>query len=444
MKYLLPLLIAGSVYAGGNGPFPTPGGSTPGAVTNNQTLWVDPINGNDATGVRGLPSKPFKTIGYWQVNANAGAVPFSPTGAINAAQAGDVIQLLPGYYTNVFVSLWRYPGKGLSLIGSGVNNTVIVQSQISQTDGGGLIQAGDYSLIKDFSYINYSAHAMPCAYGTYAAYDYAFAWTNKYTGFTNAVIENVWPDTHLGLWWLYDTSGGKSAVIDGFYMDGYTNESVRVFNSGFASTDDVYAEIPTATNTLTQFAEFNNCDFHMVWTNNAGPGSASCINLGTAAGNSTNIFNFCTFSADKFGTEQSQPINGVSQGGNTWLNNCIWRLQPSTNGVIGINSCTVNLTIVGGNPPSVSGKPSALSFAATGGGLATYQTNTLTFTAVSALTNTLGRNCTASCSAGTAVVLKDAAGNTVDTYGTVATLHLPIPMPAGWRLSGTAITAILY
>ncbi len=76
--------------------------------------------------------------------------------------------------------------------------------------------------------------------------------------------------------------------------------------------------------------------------------------------------------------------------------------------------------------------------------IATQVTNTLTFTAVSALTNTLGFDATASLSAGTAVVIKDRNGNTIDTVGTVATLHVLIPLRANMRLTGTGITCVIY
>jgi hypothetical protein len=77
-------------------------------------------------------------------------------------------------------------------------------------------------------------------------------------------------------------------------------------------------------------------------------------------------------------------------------------------------------------------------------GVSTLVTNTLVFTTVSAQTNTLGFDATASLSAGTSVILQDRNGNTVDTIGTIATLHTLIPMRANMRLSGTAITGVIY
>ncbi len=76
--------------------------------------------------------------------------------------------------------------------------------------------------------------------------------------------------------------------------------------------------------------------------------------------------------------------------------------------------------------------------------LSTQCTNTLTFTTVSSFTNTLGHDAMASFSAGTSIVIKDRYGNTIDTLGTIATLHQVIYMRAGMQASGTAVSAILY
>ncbi len=77
-------------------------------------------------------------------------------------------------------------------------------------------------------------------------------------------------------------------------------------------------------------------------------------------------------------------------------------------------------------------------------GIVTCSTNDLIFTSVSALTNTLGHDATASLSAGTSVVWKDRYGRTIDTIGTVATLHVLITLRANEQLSGTAISATLH
>ena len=74
----------------------------------------------------------------------------------------------------------------------------------------------------------------------------------------------------------------------------------------------------------------------------------------------------------------------------------------------------------------------------------TLTTNTISFTTVSACTNTLGGDATASISAGTSVILQDRNGNTVDTIGTIASLHLLVPMRANMRLAGTGISCVIY
>lgn len=98
---------------------------------------------------------------------------------------------------------------------------------------------------------------------------------------------------------------------------------------------------------------------------------------------------------------------------------------------------------------SITGAGSAGTIATSTGiftnGVTTLATNTLTFTAVSSCTNTLPQgDGFASLSAGTAVVLQDRFGNTVDTIGTIATLHVLIPMRANMRLSGTGISCVMY
>ena len=80
----------------------------------------------------------------------------------------------------------------------------------------------------------------------------------------------------------------------------------------------------------------------------------------------------------------------------------------------------------------------------TGSGVAILATNRLTFSSVSGLTNTLGRDANAIVSAGTSVVITDTNGNAIATLGTVATLDLVVPMHVNQRLTGTGVSAILY
>jgi hypothetical protein len=79
-----------------------------------------------------------------------------------------------------------------------------------------------------------------------------------------------------------------------------------------------------------------------------------------------------------------------------------------------------------------------------GAGVSISSTNRLSFTTVSSLTNTLGRDATAIVTAGTSVILQDTNGTAIATIGTVATLDVLIPMHINMRLAGTGVSAILY
>jgi hypothetical protein len=77
-------------------------------------------------------------------------------------------------------------------------------------------------------------------------------------------------------------------------------------------------------------------------------------------------------------------------------------------------------------------------------GLSTTATNRISFSSVSSLTNTLGRDAFAAVTAGTSVILQDTNGNNIVTLGTIATLDIVVPMRVNMRLSGTGVSAILY
>ena len=115
-----------------------------------------------------------------------------------------------------------------------------------------------------------------------------------------------------------------------------------------------------------------------------------------------------------------------------------------------VNDATsVNTILFGGGLPRMDWTNTSTTFQdfranVTTPSVSTLTTNTLIFTTVSAQTNTLGFDATASLSAGASVILQDRNGNTVDTIGTIATLHTLIPMRANMKLSGTAITGVIY
>lgn len=105
-----------------------------------------------------------------------------------------------------------------------------------------------------------------------------------------------------------------------------------------------------------------------------------------------------------------------------------------------------------GNPiplANLSGDGTGLTFNASTNNAAfnsttTSATNIVTFSSVSLVTNTLGYDGTASVSAGTTVVIKTPSGVTVDTVGTVGSVHEVIPLRNGWYLSGTTMSGVIY
>lgn len=96
--------------------------------------------------------------------------------------------------------------------------------------------------------------------------------------------------------------------------------------------------------------------------------------------------------------------------------------------------------------PVFTGTPTAQSLTVSNtivvtNGITTLGTNTLTFTAVSSCTNTLPQgDGTANITAGTGITLQDRFGNSV----VPVLLGTPVPMRANMRLSGTAISCVIY
>lgn len=149
--------------------------------------------------------------------------------------------------------------------------------------------------------------------------------------------------------------------------------------------------------------------------------------------------------------------NTVEMGGNF---GAYWRLtQPAAGAASTTNKLGKNAKIVWWSQTDLGtgGSDSAwLQHGATAGdlmtgtnlivlnGVTTQSTNTSAFTGVSLITNLMGRDAVASLSAGTAVTILDTNGNTVDVVGLVGTLHVPIPLHANMRLSGTSMTGVFY
>lgn len=122
--------------------------------------------------------------------------------------------------------------------------------------------------------------------------------------------------------------------------------------------------------------------------------------------------------------------------------NAVTLNPPSgTNGIMGV--ATASVSVFGGAVKSISPNVT-LTNGMSAVGLQSFNTNTVPFTTATLVTNTLGFDATASLSAGTSVIVQDRFGNTVDTVGTVATLHVLIPLRSGMRLSGTGLTGVIY
>ncbi len=129
----------------------------------NKVLYVT-TNGNDTTGTRGDPTKPFASIGYWQVDVfflagvDSSNV-FSPTGALSKAQSGDVILVCPGWHSNYFCALWKTGyNAGVSMIGYGPDFTHLFMKRSPGTNvfmgpnlGGQFIQFGNSSVSGNYS-----------------------------------------------------------------------------------------------------------------------------------------------------------------------------------------------------------------------------------------------------------------------------------------------------
>ena len=78
-----------------------------------KNLFVDSINGDDGTGTRGDAGKPFLTI----------------TAAVAAASSGDVVRVGPG--TFAFGTTKLQMPAGVSMIGSGIDVSIITQTSVS-------------------------------------------------------------------------------------------------------------------------------------------------------------------------------------------------------------------------------------------------------------------------------------------------------------------------
>lgn len=100
-------------------------------ISNGNALYVDAVNGNDSTGIRGRVDKPFTTINMAKTNA----------------LAGDTVIVLPGRYTNqtlskVGINYYFYPGA----VVTNLNLSIFTDGNVATTN----IIAGS----GDFHYYN--------------------------------------------------------------------------------------------------------------------------------------------------------------------------------------------------------------------------------------------------------------------------------------------------
>ena len=163
--------------------------------------------------------------------------------------------------------------------------------------------------------------------------------------------------------------------------------------------------------------------------------------------NVNNILNGCVSANAKFAN-----IFNISNAVQTVGGNAAFiatdRSDPTVTAFYYVNSRTAKFfsPIFGGDFLSFNLDTGVGNFAVTptAPGFYTTSTNRLTFTSVSSFTNTLGRNATASISAGTSVAITDTNGVAFDTIGTIATLHILVPMNPNMRSTGTTVSAIVY
>lgn len=165
--------LASNPYTGyTNLPVSSTNASTLAGFTNllwGRTLFVDPINGNNATALRGDASKPFLTIS----NANANA------------QFGDTIWLRPG--TNLWGTNTVTMNHGVSLIGQD-ERTCVIWFSGTQTNSGPAIVPGSDAVFANFTIKAYPPADAPAAPAMGVMVDIPSQATR---GFTNTVFRDM-------------------------------------------------------------------------------------------------------------------------------------------------------------------------------------------------------------------------------------------------------------
>lgn len=311
-------------------------------VTN--CLFVNPTAGSDVTGVRGNPTKPFRTIGYWQndivgsalIGDPNGNVYFTRTGALANARGGDTLILSAGYHTNYAAVLWQFGinANGVSMIGAGVGSTYLVPQRTPQNDlpaqcvlgpflqVGNNTRCGNFTIIPDSSgtltlstnnigtprpldvFMGFGPDPVGATGGSQVQQNRSFSpesvaiggdaiFTNSdWEGYTNAMLFNInFPSGSLAagsdIWYAGQTVNGNTDIATplrwgtGINLQCYSHwDILQVGQSG------------TATNWNWTWS---NCVFHADYYNNMTLAGPTYPLHPAALSDGTNIFQNCRF-----------------------------------------------------------------------------------------------------------------------------------------------------
>jgi hypothetical protein len=207
------------------------------SVSAGNTLYVDAVNGNDSTGLRGRLDKPFLT----------------PGAAATAAQTGDTIQLGPGTFNLGTQGHVKLPAN-VNLNGSGMNGGgaggTTIQGSGNYSSIGCIINPGSNSVISNLFIQGTTTVGTFCwPIGCHIA--------NGDNASTNVTLLNLqtagWSD---GLYFKNATSN--------FPTQKWTCINC-IFNSNFDAVSTVHADV-SSNWPLT--ADFYNCAFLTTWASN--------------------------------------------------------------------------------------------------------------------------------------------------------------------------------
>jgi len=410
------------------------------------------VFGNDTNAIRGAKDYSYQTI----------------DAAINASVAGDTIWIGAGTFTTTNNGIT--PKNNTILIGSGMFNTAIpgfnsfigTASELTTKDCSGGFNATFNSVYfnGNADCINATAqYKITCnnclftsTYDTWAdAQAQSGGWNNAYTNSTayfyncnfitasnNPLGSITAPETFAmgpGKVFVYggqivNTAGntGGGNVIATVPLDKGTNGYAEFWNVGFLGFNPKSGGNLIISNDLGMTIHLYDC----AMSTNAIYDPLSKV---TILGGVSNIM-----------ADGSVPFTGTVQlAGGYSINNGYYngtaQFSILANGPNQSNLASNEMVTTTGNLANTQFKASGVF--ASNGGIGTTNTITLTFTGTTGLTNTLDHDATARVSAGTNLQLQDNYGNNI---GATETLAVPkyIPLRLGYRLIGTAVTAVLY